>query len=85
MIIRFLSCIFAVVCLVDMLLNDIKIERVPNYTFLGIILDISLSWKHHTKMIARKISKIIGTCILHKLKYVFLKEILLVIYKYQFA
>ena len=39
----------------------------------------SLSWKYHTKMIAIKISKIIG--ILHKLKYIFPKEILLIIYK----
>ena len=55
----------------DLLLNNIKIELVSNFTFLGIILDSSLSWKNHTKMIAIKISKIIG--ILHKLKYIFLK------------
>ena len=63
----------------DLLLNNIKIELVSNFTFLGIILDSSLSWKYHTKMIAIKISKIIG--ILHKLKYIFPKEILLIIYK----
>ena len=63
----------------DLLLNNIKIELVSNFTFLGIILDSSLSWKKHTKMIAIKISKIIG--ILHKLKYIFPKEILLIIYK----
>ena len=63
----------------DLLLNNIKIELVSNFTFLGIILDSSLSWKNHTKMIAIKISKIIG--ILHKLKYIFPKEILLIIYK----
>ena len=54
----------------DLLLNNIKIEQVSTFTFLGIILDTSLvSWKHHTKMIAIKISKIID--ILHKLKYIF--------------
>ena len=63
----------------DLLLNNIKIEQVSNFTFLGIILDTSLSWKYHTKMIAIKISKIIG--ILHKLKYIFPKEILLILYK----
>ena len=63
----------------DLLLNNIKIDLVSNFTFLGIILDSSLSWKNHTKMIAIKISKIIG--ILHKLKYIFPKEILLIIYK----
>ena len=62
----------------DLLLDNIKIELVSNFTFLGIILDTSLSWKFHTKMIAIKISKIIG--ILHKLKYIFPKEILLTIY-----
>ena len=55
----------------DLLLNNIKIEQVSNFTFLGIILDKSLSWKYHTKLIASKISKIIG--ILHKLKYIFPK------------
>ena len=63
----------------DLLLNNIKIEQISNFTSLGSILDISLSWKYHTKMIAIKISKIIG--ILHKLNYIFLKEILLIIYK----
>ena len=46
-------------------LNNIKIEQVSNFTFLGIILDTSLSWKCHTKIIAIKISKII-IGILHK-------------------
>ena len=63
----------------ELLLNNIKIEPVSNFTFLGIILDTSLSWKYHTKMIAIKISKTVG--ILHKLKYIFPKEILLIIYK----
>ena len=61
------------------MLNDIKIELISNFTFLGVILDTSLSWKHNTKMIAIKISKIID--ILHKLKYVFHTEILIIIYK----
>ena len=33
----------------DLLLNNIKIELVSNFTFLSIILDSSLSWKYHTK------------------------------------
>ena len=33
----------------DLLLNSIKIELVSIFTFLGIILDTSLSWKYHTK------------------------------------
>ena len=63
----------------DLLLNNIKIEPISNFTFLGIILDTSLSWKYHAKMIAIKITKIIG--ILHKFKYIFLKEMFLIIYK----
>ena len=59
----------------DLLRNNIKIEPVSNFTFLGIILDTSLSWKYHTKMIAIKISKILG--ISHLLKHIFPKEILL--------
>ena len=35
--------------------GDIKIEMVSNLTFLGSILDTSLSWKCYTKMIAIKI------------------------------
>ena len=63
----------------DLLLDNIKIELVSNFTFLCIILDTSLSWKFHTKMIAMKISKVFG--ILHMLKYIFLKKIILIIYK----
>ena len=63
----------------DLLLNNIKIEQVSNFSFLDIILDTSLSWKYHTKRIAIKISKIVG--ILHKLKYIFPKEIQLILYK----
>ena len=46
---------------------------------MGIILDTALSWKYHINMIDKKISKVIG--ILHKLKYIFPKDILLTIYK----
>ena len=60
-------------------LNNIHIESVSHFTFLMIILDNALSWKYHTNMIAIKISKVIG--ILHKLKYIFPKDILLSIYK----
>ena len=60
-------------------LNNINIESVSHFNFLGIILDTALSWKYHTNMIAIKISKVIG--ILHKLKYIFPQNILLTIYK----
>ena len=41
----------------DLLLNNIKVELVSNFRFLGIILDSPLAWKYHTKMIANKIYK----------------------------
>ena len=47
--------------------------------FWDIILNTALSWKYHIIMIAIKLSKVIG--ILHKLKYIFPKDILLTIYK----
>ena len=58
----------------DLLFNNIKIVTVSNFTFLSFMLNTSLTWKYQTKMIAIKISKIVG--ILHKLKYIFPKEIL---------
>ena len=41
----------------DLLLNNIKIKQVSSFTFLGIVLDTSLSWKYRTKMIAKKYKK----------------------------
>ena len=60
-------------------LEDIDSVNMNDNINIHFILDTSLSWKYHTKMIAIKISKIIG--ILHELKYIFPKEILLIIYK----
>ena len=56
----------------NLLLNNINIESVSHFTFLGIILDTALSWKYHTNMIVIKISKVIG--ILHKIKYIFPRD-----------
>ena len=54
------------------------IEQVPTFIFLCITPDETLSWKNHTKMVANKISKVIG--ILLRLKNIFPKEILLTLY-----
>ena len=54
------------------------IEQVPTFNFLGITLDEILSWKNHTKMVANKISRVMG--ILFRLKNIFPKEILLTLY-----
>ena len=59
-------------------INDIQIEQVPTFNFLGITLNENLSWKNHTKMVGNKISRVIG--VLFRLKDVFPKEILLTLY-----
>ena len=59
-------------------INDIQIEQVPTFNFLGITLNGNLSWKNHTKMVGNKISRVIG--VLFRLKDVFPKEILLTLY-----
>ena len=60
-------------------INNRHIDRITQFIFLGIILDENLSWKNHINMIYNKLSKING--VLHKLKYIFLKNIMLSIYK----
>ena len=44
-------------------INDIQIEQVPTFIFLGITLNEDFSWKNHTKMVGNKISRVIGTCL----------------------
>ena len=60
-------------------INNRDIDRVAQFTFLGIILDENLSWKNHINMISKKLSKING--VLHRLKYIFPKHIMLSVYK----
>ena len=59
-------------------INGIEIEHVPSFNFLGIMLDENLSWKSHIKMVGNKISKVTG--ILYRLKNVFPKNVLFVLY-----
>ena len=54
------------------------IEGVSQFSFLGIMIDEYLTWKNHVIMITNKLSKIIG--MLHRLKYIYPKHILLTIY-----
>ena len=41
-------------------INDIHIECVNNFDFLGLTINKYLNWKKHTNRIAGKISRIIG-------------------------
>ena len=53
-------------------------EYVTEFNFLGLLLDSNLNWKAHTNFISVKIARVIG--LLHRLKFVFPKQILFSIY-----
>ena len=59
-------------------INNVEIERVTHFNFLGLVLGSQLNWKQHPDHISHKISKIIG--ILHRLKTVCPKTVLLMLY-----
>ena len=59
-------------------IDNITIECVDSFNFLGIYLDKSMNWKSHTDYIASKISKSIG--ILNRLKYILPTDIKIMIY-----
>ena len=63
---------------INVVINDIEIEHVPSFNFLGIMLDENLSWKSHIEMVGNKISKVTG--ILYRLKNVFPENVLFVLY-----
>ena len=56
-------------------LNNVNIERVSQFNFLGVILVSSLKWDKHVSL---KISRVIG--VLYRLKHVFSREVLLTPY-----
>ena len=68
---------------INITLSNKAIEVVPQFRFLGIILDDNLSWENHTNMVTNKLSKIIG--VLHRLKYIYPKHILLILYNSLFV
>ena len=59
-------------------IDNIAIECVDSFNFLGIYLDKSMNWKSHIDYIASKISKSIG--ILNRLKYILPTDIKIMIY-----
>ena len=60
-------------------INNVPINKVPNFNYLGIMIDEHMSWENHIQMISMKISKIIG--ITKRLRYIFPQRILLTLYK----
>jgi len=59
-------------------INNKTITNVSQFKFLGVVLDSHISWKNHIDMVTIKLSKIIG--ILHRLKHIFPRYILITIY-----
>ena len=60
---------------INISIDNMQIERVHSFNFLGILLDETLLWKKHAIMIANKISRVTG--ILHRLNNISPIEILL--------
>ena len=50
----------------EITINNVKIDYVKEYSFLGVIIDNNLSWKQQINKVANKISKISG--IVYRLK-----------------
>ena len=59
-------------------IDDVYIERVGEFNFLGLILDTNLNWRKHTEKISNKSSKTIG--ILNTLKHVLPFDIEVLLY-----
>jgi len=54
------------ITLPKLFIDNIQLEFVDQFNFLGIIIDKHLTWKSHVDMVAKKLSKTIG--IMHKLR-----------------
>ena len=63
-------------------LNNVNIECVTNFDFLGVVIDKKLSWHGHIDKISLKLSRCVG--ILNKLKRFLPQHILLTIYNSMF-
>ena len=63
---------------INLSLNDVIIENVPKFDYLGIIIDEHLSWNSHIEMIGLKVSKAIG--IINHLKSIYPQTVLFTLY-----
>ena len=59
-------------------INNIPIERVKEFNFLGIVLDEGLTWKSHVQKVCSKIACVVGT--INRLKNFLPRPILRMIY-----
>ena len=59
-------------------IDDIPIDSVDEFNYLGIILHERLTWKNHINMVTNKIAKVSG--ILNRLKHIFPQNVLISLY-----
>ena len=59
-------------------INNIDIEKVDSFNFLGLVLDAHLKWNFYVRKVANKLAHI--NWILSKLKHIFPQKILKTIY-----
>lgn len=59
-------------------INDIVIERVTDFNFLGLVLNAQLNWSSHIRHITTKISRVIG--VIYRLKDIYPEAVLLTLY-----
>ena len=63
----------------NLYLNMIKIERVTQFNFLGIVVSLNLKWNQHTDHISKEISRAIG--VMYRLKQIYPHAVLLTLYQ----
>ena len=63
----------------NLYLNMMKIERVTQFNFLGIVLSSNLKWDKHTDHISKKISRAIS--VMYRLKQIYPHAVLLTLYQ----
>ena len=68
---------------INISMNNIPIDIVSHFNYLGIILEVKISWEAHIAMVTGKLSKING--ILNRLTYIYPAQVLLTIYKLLFV
>ena len=59
-------------------IDNVIIEKVDEFSFLGLTMDTNLKWKRHSENICNKCTKMIG--ILNRLKYVLPLGIKIILY-----
>ena len=62
----------------EIIIDNIPIERVRDFNFLGLTIDDHMTWKAHTHKIANKISRSLG--VINSLKNILPRAILLTLY-----